>query len=168
VGNAEQVIKEKTAPEVLERIKTRNRRLRIINDNLYVRMAGVGDPFRCWDSGGNRVVYIPKRDWKRSSPALRKTDICVIAGITARTFKKYKAELGIVGKRGKVGVPTHELPSYYRHVYYSIDDAVDIIRSVQKYDMISEAEFRALMARGLMTYILLEDGSFVPAWQETV
>lgn len=150
-------------------LNNRNKRLRIINDSLYIKGHGA-DPIHAWDGGAKEFVWVRKHDWVRASPAIRMTEACVIMRTTPNLFKKYKLVAGVESKKAIPG-KIDGIPRQNNHAYFSITDLIEISRELpikKGYDPAGENEIRKLFSQGFTTYKKTKDGQFVPVWDETI
>lgn len=159
------VYKWKTVEDVMDKLSRRNKKYRIIDDIMYIKESG-GDPLRAWDCYQGKFVYLSRADWVQGSPALRRSEACVLMRIHPTTFAVKQNLLGIVGKRGIMGKP--EVSMRYPNVFYSLDDCFLIMQHVESSKMSSERELRNLFAKGYLTYKRTQDGDFIPIWSETI
>lgn len=158
-----------TVEKTMERLNARNKRLRIINDALFIKSKD-GDPLYCWNGGSESFVYVRKVDWIKASPAIRTTEACILLRCQIGFFKGRVSELGLTPKRAVEGVVG--IPRQTAHVYWSINDLVEIIREapmrVSNRDFASEQELRRLFAQGYTTYKRTSNGDFLPVWEESI
>lgn len=160
-----------TVEEVMERLATRNKKLRIIHDSLYVRVRG-NDPIYAWDTEAGEHVYVRKQDWLRASPAIRTTEACIILRITPAWFKHRRDELGI---KAKITNPRKlpDVPKQGPMYYYTVNDIIEISRELPRRgtkvsDAADEYEIRNLFSQGYVPYKKTKNGDFIPVWSETI
>lgn len=159
------VYKWKTVEDVMAKLQKRNKKYRIIDGTMYIKVSGT-DPLMAWDCTQKKYVYLSKADWLRGSPALRRTDACVIIRMIPHQFHEKSRLLGIFGHRGSPG--KQELPRTYPNVFYSIEDCIEIIRNTNSTKIASEKEIRQLFSKGYITYKRTQSGEFIPVWSETI
>lgn len=163
-------IKWTTLETVLDRISTRNRTKRIINDSLFIKVGG-SDPLRCWDSENKQFVYVSKKDWLEASPCFTTLDVCKILRVSPGWAKRKRQELGI---QLKVGIPgkLDGVPKQAPQAYHSLNDIIEIanacVGGANNQNIASEQEIRKLFARGYTTYKKSKNGEFYPTWEETI
>jgi hypothetical protein len=153
---------------IMNNITLRNKRMRIINDSLYIKSRGA-DPIYAWDGGSEQFVWVRKQDWSRGSPAIRLVEACVIIRTTPQLFTTYRDVAGVVSKKSVPGVKG--IPRQHPRAYYSIADLMAISRELpvkKGYDPAGDTEIRNLFAKGFTTYKKTKDGQFVPVWDETI
>lgn len=159
-----------TIEDVLDRIHTRNKRLRIINDSLFIRVSGT-DPVKCWDNDGKVFVYVSKSDWLKASPAITTLEAAKIIRMTPHNVVKKRNELGIFLKARTPG-KLDGVPKQPPNAYFSIQDVIEIANNTKgngrNSDIASELEIRRLFAQGYTSYKKLPNGEFVPIWEETI
>jgi hypothetical protein len=159
-----------TIEEVLDRIHTRNKKLRIINDALFVKVAG-GDPIKCWNAHDKVFVYVSKNDWIKASPAITTLEAAKLIRITPYTVIRKRNDLGIMLKPNTPG-KLDGVPKQQPGAYFSISDVIEIANNTswngRNQDPASELEIRRLFAQGYTAYKKLSNGEFVPIWEETI
>lgn len=161
-----------TTPEqALGRVQTRNKRLRIVNESLMVRVRG-NDPLYVWDSAAEHHVYIRKQDWVRASPAIRTIESCVILRMTPPTFRKRRDEMGVVPKRTTLR-KFEDVPYHGPQTYYTINDLVEISKAFSDNkknlsNFATEQEIRKLFSEGYVAYKRTKTGDFIPVWSESI
>jgi hypothetical protein len=163
-----------TTPEqALSRIANRNKRLRIINESLFVKVKGSGDTIYVWDWGQKTFVYVRKHDWVRASPAIRTVEACVLLRMSPNSFRKRRDELGLLAKKTNVQkIPG--VPKQGPQDYYTINDLIEISRVITRspqslvYDFASEQEIRHLFTEGYIPYKKTLNGDYIPIWSESI
>lgn len=159
----------RTIEEVMADIKKRNRRRRILDDSLLIKIVG-RDPLLVWDSESGRRIYISKQDWRNASPAITRIEASVILRIKPSKFSDISNALGIHHKKGKVDVP-NPMPQQHPKVYYSLDDLYDVsieLENRRAGDAPSVIEIRRLFNKGYVPYKRTEHGQIVPVWDEQI
>lgn len=166
----ETAIRWTTPEQAMYRISTRNKRLRIIEESLYIKCSG-NDPIKAWDTEGNRFVYVRKQDWVKASPAIRTIEAAVLLRMTKAWFKKRRDASGVVPKRSN----HHKIegvPKQGPQTYYSINDLVEISKSTindgRESGFAGEHEIRHMFSQGYVSYKRLTNGDFVPIWSESI
>jgi hypothetical protein len=159
-----------TLEEVLDRIHTRNKRYRIINDELFVRING-SDPVKCWRNDARMFVYVSKSDWLKASPAITTLEAAKILRITPYHVVRKRNELGILLKARTPG-KVDGVPRQGPNAYFSVQDIIEIANDTpgggRNSNVASELEIRRLFAQGYTSYKKLSNGEFVPVWEETI
>jgi hypothetical protein len=157
--------KWKTVEQCIATISKRNKRRRMINDEMFIRMSNdkINDPILAWDCKNKRQVFIRKEEWYQGGPCIKRIEACVMIRMAPAIYQKHMNTLGIVGRKGVIG--KQELSTRHSVVFYSIDDVVDIINhaSTSRTNYASVDEFRTLLGQGYLTYKKIGK-EFVPVW----
>lgn len=161
-----------TTPEqVMEKIHRRNKRIRIINDSLFVKVRGSSDPVYCFDSEQGELVIVRKADWVKASPAIALTEGAVLLRISFDMFEKYRDLAGVTPKKTNTTTVIEGLPRQKHRYYYSLNDLIEVSRNATlstKYDVAGESEIRRMFSTGFVAYKKTKEGDFVPVWDETI
>lgn len=171
----ETAIKWMDPETVFERLNARNKRLRIINDSLYIKAKGSGnDPLHCWNSDDGSFVYIRKIDWVKASPAIRRTEACVLLRISGEYFYRMAVENGLKSKKAVPGRRHDQVPMQTPAAYWSIDDLVVIAETVRYtknkagWTPASPHELRKMFSNGYVSYKRTQNGEYIPVWDESI
>lgn len=169
--NSKAYIRWTTPEQVMEKIHRRNRRIRIINNSLFVKVRGSSDPVYCFDSDAGEIVVIRKADWVKASPAFSIAEGAVLLRISYDMFEKYRDLAGVTPKQTNTEAQVEGLPTQKRRFFYSLEDLIEISRNAtfsKKYDVAGESEIRRMFSTGFVAYKKTKDGDFVPVWDETI
>jgi hypothetical protein len=163
-----------SSEDVVKKLMRRNKRMRIIGDELHVKTRTGTDPIFCRNAQTREEVIVRRKDWDRSSPAISVGESQVLLRVSSATFANSIEVLGIVAKSTSDPETRLGAPRKLQRKFFSIQDLIEIVRHLPPTTHIGhvtvagEDEIRKLFSSGFVPYKKTRDGGFVPIWDETV